>query len=101
MPDEYEISEIKLRSVSEVWKDIPDELHSKKYIPLGGNAIEFLRFLDSWEQYEALANDITTYAQEIIEVRFKEAIEVAKAYAEGKLERPNGEGEITFLFIEA
>ncbi|MFX0137147.1 MAG: hypothetical protein ACFFDN_26140 [Candidatus Hodarchaeota archaeon] len=89
MTDEYEVSEIKLRSVPEVWKDIPDELHSKKYIPLGGNAIEFLRFLDSWEQYEALANDITTYAQEIIEVRFEEAIEVAKAYAEGKLERPN------------
>jgi hypothetical protein len=89
LPDEYDLSEIKIRSISEVWKEMPDNLHSKIYLPLSGNVFEFLRFLDSWEQYQAFTNDITTYAQEIIEVRFKEAIEVAKAFAEGKIERPD------------
>lgn len=83
MPIEpYDVKELKLRSISEVFQDLPQGYRLKEYLPMAENALLILRLIDSFKMYEELSKYSMTgaeYAQILIKTRWEETMETEKA----------------------
>ncbi|MHA1299095.1 MAG: hypothetical protein ACTSO9_06580 [Candidatus Helarchaeota archaeon] len=88
MPIEpYDVKELKLRSISEVMRDLPPDYKLKEYLPMAENALLALRVVDDFKTYEerfssSIGGD---YASKLLQTRWEETIEVEKAVKDGRI----------------
>lgn len=93
MPIEaYNIKELKLRSISEVMRDLPDNYELKEYLPMAENALLMLRLVENFKEYEKRAGTSSSslggeYASKMLKTRWEETIEVEKAVKDGRIPR--------------
>ncbi|NVM04728.1 MAG: hypothetical protein HWN67_20580, partial [Candidatus Helarchaeota archaeon] len=83
-----DISELKpKRTITEAYKTIPDNLYTKKFIPLTPGVLWILQFID-WDEYESfLKYDISEEAGRVLHGRMEDGIALEKAIEEGKITR--------------
>ncbi len=103
MPIEpYDAKELKLRSISEVMRDLPSEYKLKEYLPMSENALIALRLVKDFKMYEGRAEStlvFAEYAKKMIETRWNETREVEKAIKDGRIPRNRKKHTIVYWGI--
>ncbi|MHA1379650.1 MAG: hypothetical protein ACTSRG_14860 [Candidatus Helarchaeota archaeon] len=86
----YDVKELKLRSISEVIRDLPANYKLKEYLPMAENALLGLRLTENFKKYEArfgTTSAIGGYASRMLKIRWEETTEVEKAVKDGRIPR--------------
>ena len=83
-----DISELKpKRTITEAYKSIPDNVYTKKFIPLTPDTLWSLQFSD-WEDFRLiLQEDLSQIAGPVLAERIEDGIALDKALKEGKIKR--------------
>lgn len=75
------------RSLIEAYKSIPDNVYTKKFIPLTQHTLWTLQFID-WEGFEKILKEgISTEAGQAFAERITDGLALENALREGKLKR--------------
>jgi len=95
----YDINELKLRTLGEVIKEIPDTYYSKRFIPLCDNLLIALRLADSWKEYMGdrdARGPIEDSLSRGIRTRMNESFEISDAVSGGKISKERQKQTVCF-----
>ncbi|MHA1379507.1 MAG: hypothetical protein ACTSRG_14130 [Candidatus Helarchaeota archaeon] len=92
-------SEIKLRSISEVFKDLPPEYKLKDYLPITANALIGLRIVGDFKGYAEMSEFTGEFISRFLDARNYETVEFSKAVKEGRIAKDRLGQTVTYWGI--
>jgi hypothetical protein len=95
----YDKNEIKLRSISEVFKELPPKYKLKDYLPITENSLLGLRIVEDFTGYAEMSESTGEFISKFLDARFNETINFSKAAKEGRIPKERLKETVTFWGI--